>query len=87
MIEKLNISFIHMMQENNKLVTNLNIQTSIAESVVTYLVPCWPGIINKLRGRIKLHLFTHEYDVTEEKIDRSRQLLVVSKEQFFLMQL
>ena len=86
MIERLNISFISMMEESNKLMSTLSI-TGMEPSVVTYFVPCWPGIYNKLRGNIKLYLYTHQYNVTEAKVDKSRQLLVVSKEQFFFMQL
>ena len=85
-MERLNISFIHTIQETNQQLSKYGIH-SAPDSILTYFVPCYPGIYNKLQGNIKMHLYTHEYNVTKEKIDKSRQFLVVSKEQFFLMQL
>jgi len=85
-MERLNISFIHMMKENNKLMATLSVPVT-SPSVVTYFVRCYPGILNKFRGNIKLQLFMHEYDIRESKIDNSRQFLIISKEQFFFMQL
>lgn len=85
-MESLNINFIHTMQKIHTQSIGVGLNSDAPN--VTYFIPCFPGIYNKLRSNTKLHLFIHEYTVTEElQTEKSRQFLVVSKEQFFFMQL
>ena len=85
-IEGININFIKIMKKIQKQAVQFNIP-GVSECDLVYLVPCWPGLINKLRGRRRLHLFVHTYDVTKPEVDRSCQILDVSKETYFYMQL
>ena len=85
-MENINISFIRDMKEIQKQAATYGIN-SHTDSDLVYLVPGWPGIINKLRGRHRLYLFVHTYDVTKPEVDKSCQLLDISKETYFYMQL
>ena len=85
-IEGININFIKQMKTLHKQTAQYGIP-SISEFELTYLVPCWPGLINRLRGRHRLCLFVHKYNVTKPEVDKSCQMLDVSKETYFYMQL
>ena len=85
-IERLNINFIKTLADTRKQFSQFGV-IGLEPTIVTYFVPCYSGIYNKLRGNIKLCLFTHEYTVTEPKIDKSRQFLIISKEKMFFMEL
>ena len=85
-MERLTINFIDTMKKLHTASAGLGIMNDAPD--MTYFVQCYPGIYNKLRGKIKLCLFKHEYSITENvRVDKSRQFLIVSKEQFFFMQL
>jgi len=85
-MEGLTINFIKTMKQLHTASAGFGIMDNAP--YVTYFVQCYPGMYNKVLGNIKLRLFTHRYTITaEEKVEKSRQFLVVSKEQFFFMQL
>lgn len=85
-IEGINIKFIHDMKKLHKQSAQYGIP-SVNEFDLTYLVPCWPGLFNKLRGKRRLCLFVHKYDISKPEVDQSCQMLDVSKETYFYMQL
>ena len=85
-MEGMTINFIKTMKQLHTASAGFGIMEDAPD--VTYFVPCYPGLYNKLLGNVKLCLFIHEYRITETlKVEKSRQFLVVSKEQFFFMQL
>ena len=85
-MENLTINFIGTIRQLHIAGAGLGIMGDAPN--VTYFVQCYPGFYNKLRGKIKLCLFKHEYRITEKlKSEKSRQFLLISKEQFFFMQL
>ncbi len=85
-MENLNINFIHTMKKLHAASVGLGMNNDAPD--ITYFIPCYPGIYNKLLGNTKLNLFIHEYDITgKARVEKSRQFLVVSKEQFFFMHL
>ena len=85
-MERIHMRFIKDLQDLNKTMSAYSVPGH-EPSTVTYLVPCWPGVLNKLRGKIKLCLWTHEYSISKPDIDKSYQFLVVSKSALFYMQL
>lgn len=85
-MERIHMRFIKDMQSLHQTISPYNIPGH-EPTVVTYLVPCWPGVFNKLRGKIRLCLWTHDYNISKLETDKSRQFLVVSKSAFFYMQL
>lgn len=85
-MERMTIDFIGTMRQIHTASAGFGIIDDAPD--VTYFVQCYPGFYNKLRGKIKLCLFKHEYSITgKPKVEKSRQFLIVSKEQFFFMQL
>jgi len=85
-IEGININFIKDMKKMQKQALQYGINT-LSDFDLVYLVPCWPGLFNKLRGRRRLCLFVHAYNISKPEVDQSCQMLDVSKETYFYMQL